>query len=370
MSRPEPGTCPGTPALLVLADGAVLRGRGRRRRSPTTGSSTGEAVFNTVLSGYQEVITDPSYAGQVIAFTYPHIGNYGVNPTDDEAAAPHCRGRDRPRPGRRPVAAGARPGRSRTSWSRHGVPGHHRRRHPPAHPPPARPRRPCPAPSAPPPSPTCVAAAAAAPPTDGRDLVSTVDHRRPVTSGDTAPTGWWPTTSGSKRPCSASSATWPRSPWCRPRPRPTPVLGLEPDGVFLSNGPGDPAALPGDHRRDPPAGRATGRCRSSGSASATSCWPPPSAPPTYKLPVRPPRREPPGPAHWPPVGWRSPRRTTTTRWPPTRSGPTEVTHVNLNDGVIEGLRQHRMPRRSACSTTPRPDPAPTTPATCSRSSGC
>ncbi len=54
--------------------------------------ATGEAVFNTVLSGYQEVITDPSYAGQVIAFTYPHIGNYGVNPTDDEAARPHCRG--------------------------------------------------------------------------------------------------------------------------------------------------------------------------------------------------------------------------------------------------------------------------------------
>ena len=54
--------------------------------------STGEAVFNTVLSGYQEVITDPSYAGQVIAFTYPHIGNYGVNPTDDEAPRPHCSG--------------------------------------------------------------------------------------------------------------------------------------------------------------------------------------------------------------------------------------------------------------------------------------
>ena len=45
-----------------------------------------------MLSGYQEVITDPSYAGQVIAFTYPHIGNYGVNPADDEAARPHCRG--------------------------------------------------------------------------------------------------------------------------------------------------------------------------------------------------------------------------------------------------------------------------------------
>ena len=49
-------------------------------------------VFNTVLSGYQEVITDPSYAGQIISFTNPHIGNYGVNRTDFEARRPFCRG--------------------------------------------------------------------------------------------------------------------------------------------------------------------------------------------------------------------------------------------------------------------------------------
>ena len=62
----------------MLADGAVFEGEaiGARPR----GGGHREAVFNTVLSGYQEVITDPSYAGQVIAFTYPHIGNYGVNP--------------------------------------------------------------------------------------------------------------------------------------------------------------------------------------------------------------------------------------------------------------------------------------------------
>ncbi|MGA7834350.1 MAG: glutamine-hydrolyzing carbamoyl-phosphate synthase small subunit, partial [Acidimicrobiales bacterium] len=53
---------------------------------------TGEFVFNTSLSGYQEVITDPSYAGQIVAFTYPHIGNYGVSPLDDEAARPWCSG--------------------------------------------------------------------------------------------------------------------------------------------------------------------------------------------------------------------------------------------------------------------------------------
>ena len=54
--------------------------------------ATGEVVFNTALAGYQEILTDPSYAGQIITFTYPHIGNYGVNERDDEARAPRCRG--------------------------------------------------------------------------------------------------------------------------------------------------------------------------------------------------------------------------------------------------------------------------------------
>ncbi len=54
--------------------------------------TSGEFVFNTVLSGYQEVISDPSYAGQVITFTYPHIGNYGVNARDDESLRPRCSG--------------------------------------------------------------------------------------------------------------------------------------------------------------------------------------------------------------------------------------------------------------------------------------
>ena len=76
---------------LVLADGEVFEGEGIGA-DPSGGVATGEVVFNTVLSGYQEVITDPSYAGQIITFTYPHIGNYGVNATDDEAARPFCRG--------------------------------------------------------------------------------------------------------------------------------------------------------------------------------------------------------------------------------------------------------------------------------------
>ena len=76
-------------ALLVLADGTTFEGEAI---GADAGVAAGEVVFNTVLSGYQEVITDPSYAGQIITFTYPHIGNYGTNAADDEAARPHCRG--------------------------------------------------------------------------------------------------------------------------------------------------------------------------------------------------------------------------------------------------------------------------------------
>ena len=79
------------PALLVLADGTILEGEAIGAESPG-GVASGEVVFNTVLSGYQEVITDPSYAGQIITFTNPHIGNYGVNATDDESRRPFCRG--------------------------------------------------------------------------------------------------------------------------------------------------------------------------------------------------------------------------------------------------------------------------------------
>src|SRR6478609_6568508 len=76
-------------AALVLADGSVFEGEAIGAEVEV---ASGEVVFNTVLSGYQEVITDPSYAGQMIAFTNPHIGNYGVNPDDDEGVTPFARG--------------------------------------------------------------------------------------------------------------------------------------------------------------------------------------------------------------------------------------------------------------------------------------
>lgn len=82
-----------TAASLVLADGTVFAGEAIGAIAEQTHSiTTGEVVFNTSLSGYQEIITDPSYAGQVIAFTYPHIGNYGTTVDDDESIRPFCRG--------------------------------------------------------------------------------------------------------------------------------------------------------------------------------------------------------------------------------------------------------------------------------------
>ena len=80
-----------TRRCLVLADGTTFEGFAVGHR-PESGVVAGEVVFNTALVGYQEILTDPSYAGQIITFTYPHIGNYGVNGDDDEARAPHCRG--------------------------------------------------------------------------------------------------------------------------------------------------------------------------------------------------------------------------------------------------------------------------------------
>ncbi len=74
---------------LVLADGSAFEGE---LLGAEVEVASGEVVFNTVLSGYQEVITDPSYAGQIISFTNPHIGNYGVNALDYESRGTFCRG--------------------------------------------------------------------------------------------------------------------------------------------------------------------------------------------------------------------------------------------------------------------------------------
>ena len=99
-----------TEALLVLADGETFEGVAVGYQ-PGDGVATGEVVFNTALAGYQEILTDPSYAGQIVTFTYPHIGNYGVNERDDEARVPRCRMRRRSARSRRRAAARAAAGR-------------------------------------------------------------------------------------------------------------------------------------------------------------------------------------------------------------------------------------------------------------------
>jgi carbamoyl-phosphate synthase small subunit len=80
------GTFP--PAILALADGTVFLGNS----IGATGSTAGEVVFNTSMTGYQEILTDPSYCQQIVTLTYPHIGNYGVNPEDIEADRVHAAG--------------------------------------------------------------------------------------------------------------------------------------------------------------------------------------------------------------------------------------------------------------------------------------
>ena len=225
------------PALLVLADGEVFEGEAFGFQ-PDSGVSTGEVVFNTVLSGYQEVITDPSYAGQIITFTTTHIGNYGVNPTDDESRRPFCRGVivrelarrhsnhhateglneflvrnatagiagiDTRRLTRHLRDAGAQPGAF-------GVADHA----------------------------SLVAAAKAERGTDGVDFLAEVSTSEPYTVGD----GPWRVVAydyGIKRTILrhlgriATVTVVPAS------MRADEVLSYDPHGVFLSNGPGDPA---------------------------------------------------------------------------------------------------------------------------------
>jgi carbamoyl-phosphate synthase small subunit len=78
----------GATGVLVLGDGQVIWGRG----FGVEGSAVGEVCFNTAMTGYQEVMTDPSYAGQIVTFTFPHIGNVGANAEDIEAINPHALG--------------------------------------------------------------------------------------------------------------------------------------------------------------------------------------------------------------------------------------------------------------------------------------
>ena len=230
---------------LVLADGSMFEGELiGAARGPDAPIATGEVVFNTVLSGYQEVITDPSYAGQIITFTTPHIGNYGINAIDFESRGTFCRGivvRDLSRRHSNFRADGDLD----SMLALHGVPGiagidtrrltrliretgalpgafgsaDEQQLH---------------------------AAAAAEPGTDGIDLVSTVttpanysvasvdpDSRRQLVAIDF----------GMKTNIVNNLAQLGRVDVVRADTSAADILARNPHGVFLSNGPGDPAAL-------------------------------------------------------------------------------------------------------------------------------
>src|SRR2546427_2455973 len=75
-------------AILALEDGSLFHGVGFGARA----SACGEVCFNTAMTGYQEILTDPSYKGQIVAMTYPQIGNYGINAEDVESWRPHVAG--------------------------------------------------------------------------------------------------------------------------------------------------------------------------------------------------------------------------------------------------------------------------------------
>jgi carbamoyl-phosphate synthase small subunit len=231
-----------TEALLVLADGVEFEGEAIG--APGTAATTGEVVFNTALSGYQEIVTDPSYAGQVITFTYPHIGNYGVNAEDNESRRPFCSGvivRDLARRASNWRAESTLP----ELLERHRVPGiagidtRRLTRH-------LRDAGAMPGAFGTDES-AVRAAAASARSTDGIDLVATVTTAEPYTVGtDDAPFRVVAYDFGIKRTILRHLV----GVGCRVDvvPASTPaaeVLARDPDGVFLSNGPGDPAAVGG-----------------------------------------------------------------------------------------------------------------------------
>jgi len=219
---------------LVLGDGTVFEGEAIGEPGSV---SSGEVVFNTVLSGYQEVISDPSYAGQIIAFTYPHIGNYGTTAADNEAPRPHCRGVIVREPARRPSSW-----RSETDLNSYlrnhglaaiaGIDTRRLTRH-------IRDAGAMPGAFGTADAETLLAAAIAEPGTSGVDLVGQVTTAEPYTVGsgqrsivvyDLGVKASMVGRLGELGTVTVVPADTPAAD----------VLAMNPDGVLLSNGPGDP----------------------------------------------------------------------------------------------------------------------------------
>ena len=231
-----------TDAAILLADGTWFEGEAIGAE-PEGGIARGEFVFNTVLSGYQEVISDPSYAGQVITFTYPHIGNYWVNAADNEAARPHCAGvvvRDLAR-----RASNHRSEGGLDDWLRvHGISGvagidtRRLTRH-------LRDFGAMPGVFGTAPESELMAALPSATGTDGHDLVAAVSDP----SGSTVASSTGATRRivaldlGIKATIVRHLATIGDIEVVPAHTSAAEILARRPDGVFLSNGPGDPGAV-------------------------------------------------------------------------------------------------------------------------------
>lgn len=322
-------------AALVLQDGTLFEGEAIGAE-PEGGVASGEVVFNTVLTGYQEVISDPSYAGQMIAFTCAHIGNYGVTAADDESRRPFCRGiivRDL--------------ARRRSNWRsegdldeylrRHSIPGmagldtRRLTRH-------IRDQGAMPGAFGTADESVLASAAATETGTEGRDLVSTVTCDQPYRVGDgrfhvVAYDYGMKTTILRQLAEIASVEVVPAD---------TPaadVLSRQPDGVFLSNGPGDPAAVqhaPANVRQ------LLGMVPVFGICMGHQVMALALGGETAKLPFGHH-----GGNH--PVQDRSTGKVEITsqnhNYAVVDSGldDVEITHVNLNDGTIEGLRCTNVP---------------------------
>ena len=343
-----------------------VRRRGDRRTPEQARCRSGEVVFNTALSGYQEIVTDPSYAGQVITFTYPHIGNYGVNADDDESRRPFCAGvvvRDLATHHSNWRADDAA---STTCSCATACPAS------PASTPAASPvtsatTARCPARSAP--TRAAVRAAAARGHGHRRHRPASPGHHRPSPTSsarDDAPFRVVAYDFGIKRTIlrhlvgvrlSRRGRPGVDDRGRRPRPRAGRCLPLERPR----------RSRRGRRRGRAPSARWSGRSRCSASASATrssasrsAAAPTSCSSATTAATTRCATRR--------PVGSRSPARTTTTRSRrrPGGQGGAHPREPQRRRG--RGLPRARRARRSACSTIPRPVPVRTTPATCSTSS--